>query len=722
MARNTLFDEALRLHQAGRLADAQGAYEQVLKLNPRHADALHYLGLARYQGGDRHAGRTLVEQALAIQPRNPDVHYNLGNILREGGDATAAAKHYRTAVELNPAHIQAQLNLAGVLSGLGEFDEATLILRQIVGRDPTNVDAHVNLGVLLEKQERFDAAEAALRKATELSTRSQSAAFNFGAFLQRCGRDREAIPRLRHAVHLRSDDADALNSLGVSLRRQRQFDEAIECFRQALRLQPNSAELFSNLGVALHAKGQLNDAIAAHKQALALDAAYTAAYKNLGPVYKEQGRLDDAIKCYRDALAIEPDHVVHSNLLFALCFKHDANPMEVFVEHRNFDARYAAPLRGTMPPPPNSREPSRRLKIGYVSPDFRRHPGGHFLLPALEHHDQDRYETYCYSVGGADDDFTERFRAAATHWVDAVAWPDAALANKIRDDGIDILVECAGHMARNRLLVFARKAAPVQVSFPLYPNTTGIAAIDYRIMDRFFAPPSADAVHTERILRMPDAHVCYEPGNRTIAPRSMPPSGETGSVMFGCFNNAAKLNEPTVELWSKLLLLVPEAKLTLKWLGLDETGPDLAAARFSRYGVGRDRLVFAGWSQEPYSPFQAVDISLDPLHCNGGTTTCDSLWMGVPVVTRYSETPFSRVGLCHLTNVGLTELIAADDDSYLEIARNLACSRDRLVSVRMGLRERFSASPLMDAPRYVRHLEAAYRDMWERWCSSGSSS
>jgi len=266
------------------------------------------------------------------------------------------------------------------------------------------------------------------------------------------------------------------------------------------------------------------------------------------------------------------------------------------------------------------------------------------------------------------------------------------------------------------MLVMARKPAPVQVSFPLYPNTTGLDAIDYRIMDPYFAPPGADALHAEILARLPDVHVCYTPGEDAPAPPDEPPSARTGHLTFGCFNNYAKVRDPVVRLWARILNALPDSRLVLKWYGMGEERPDWVHERFARFGVDPQRIRTLGFQKNQYAAYLDIDLTLDPFPANGGTTSCDSLWMGVPVVTLAGETPFSRVGLCHLSNLGMTELVARTPEDYESIVLGLARDPERLKRLRAGLRARMAASPLVDGRRYTRNLEAAYRTMWRRWC------
>ncbi|TAL12433.1 MAG: hypothetical protein EPO00_01785, partial [Chloroflexota bacterium] len=301
-------------------------------------------------------------------------------------------------------------------------------------------------------------------------------------------------------------------------------------------------------------------------------------------------------------------------------------------------------------------------------------------------------------------------------WTVLVDLDEEETARRIRSDGIDILVECTGHMAGNRMLVLARKPAPVQVSFPLYPNTTGLDAVDYRIMDPYFGPPGAEALHSEILVRLPDAHVCYTPGRDSPEPPARPPFLETGRFTLGCFNNYAKVRDPVVQLWARILKALPESRLVLKWSGLGEEQPEWVYERFAKAGAPVERIETLGFQKNQYDAYLGIDVTLDPFPANGGTTSCDSLWMGVPVVTLTGATPFSRVGLCHLSNLGLEELVARSPEEYEAIVVGLARDPGRLERLRLGLRQRMAASPLTDGRRYTLNLEAAYRTMWRRWC------
>ncbi|OAN54660.1 hypothetical protein A6A04_12100 [Paramagnetospirillum marisnigri] len=532
------------------------------------------------------------------------------------------------------------------------------------------------------------------------------------------GRSDEAAAAYYALVQMDDNHAGAWHNLGCILGRQERFEDAAICYRAATDADPNLVVSFNNLGGVLYHQHRLDEAMRAYGRVLELGET-ASVHHNIGMIYQDQGRLADAIASYRKAMEIDPGFKeAHSALLFCLCFDETSDPDQVFQEHLDYGRRHVAANKTPFAEHANARDPNRRLKVGYVSPDFRLHPCSHFVLPVLEHHDKSRFEIFCYFNRAVDDPYTELFRRVADHWSRCQEESDEALAARIRDDGIDILVECAGHMGNSRLPMFGLRPAPIQVSHPLYPNTTGVATMDYRIMDPIFAPPWADAWHSESLVRMPQVHVSYRPHRSDVAPSPEPPFRSNGYVTFGCFNNFAKIGESTVDAWSAILRRIPTAKLMLKWKGLgDREAERYARARFVQRGVDPDRIVLVGWSPDPYTPYHAIDIALDPFFANGGTTTCDALWMGVPIVTCHGRTPFSRVGLCHLTNIGLPDLITADAPAYIDKVAWLACDIDALSDLRRGMRERFMASPLMDGSGYTRHLEDAYRVMWRRWCA-----
>jgi predicted O-linked N-acetylglucosamine transferase (SPINDLY family) len=707
------------------------------------------LGLAAIEAGDLRLGVRALTSAVRHEPTHRIAHWALARALR-GLASPSAAKHERTAaavapdlpeawtalgahasdgrrrlvclrrpVALTPGAPAVHANLGGVLMQERRYAEAHRSLRHSLSLEPTAAAGH---GLEADLYARRGQAEKSLprwRRALALDPlRSESLAGAASCYLQ-AGDASSATPLLRRALVGDPAAVGALSNLGALLRSVERGVDGFRYLTRALAADPQNATALVNRVPIFRSNGWLRLAGRDGRRSLAADPGSAAGFGNLGGVHMIQSRLDDAARLFRRALACDPRRAeIHSNLLFTLCFDEAISPARLLDEHRAFDARHArhvrpADFRG-------SRDPERRLTLGFLSPDFRRHPGGHFLLPPIRHRDRAAFRVVCYHLHPTEDPTTERFRRNADDWRPVFGRSDADLAEQILDDSVDILMECAGHMAGNRLLTVARKPAPIVVSFPLYPATTGLGAVDYRIGDPYFTPPSTDAWHSERILRLPDAHVCYEPGDWAVDPTDEPPCRDRKTVTLGSFNNVAKIGSRTVRLWSQILRRVPHSVLVLKWSGLGDADPDWILDRFAAEGADRSRLKLSGSSPDPYTPYRDIDIALDPLHANGGTTTCDALWMGVPVVTWPGSTPFSRVGLCHLTNVGLPELIAATPQSYVDLVEDLASNVERLGTLRRGLRERFAASPLMDGPRYARNLEAALRRIWRQWCARQS--
>jgi predicted O-linked N-acetylglucosamine transferase (SPINDLY family) len=403
-------------------------------------------------------------------------------------------------------------------------------------------------------------------------------------------------------------------------------------------------------------------------------------------------------------------------LLFTLNYHPGLDPATVYEEHLRWSRVHADPLRSFIQPHGNDRTPDRRLRIGYVSPDFREHPVGHFLLPLLAQHDRGHFEIYCYAQVPAPDGLTRQLQAHADRWQSLIGLSDAQAADLVRHHQIDILIDVAGHTSQNRLLLFAHKPAPVQVTFLGYPNTTGLATMDYRLTDAHADPPGlTERWHAEQLWRIPQCAWCYQPA-------ASPPVGprREGPITFGCFNYFAKVTEPKLQLWARILHLVPESRLLLKtWALSSENAQQRVRQVLGEAGIGEERLELRGYEPvhgDHLALYQRLDVALDTYPYHGTTTTCEALWMGVPVVTMAGQTHASRVGVSLLYNSGLSELVATTPEEYIRLAAELAGDPPRLSQLRSTLRQRMEGSPLMDAPRFACDIEAAYRTMWRCWC------
>jgi protein O-GlcNAc transferase len=639
------------------------------------------------------------------------------------GNLPEAEQLYRRILEEDPQQVDA-LHLLGLLAHQrGRHDVAVQHISAALRLRPDFAEAHNNLGLALKAQGRLDEAVAAYRQALHLNPGFAEAHNNMGAALVQRGKLEEAIAAYQQALCLKPEYAKAHNNIGNALRLQGRHEEAVAAFRQALRLQPGLAEVYSNLGVVLFDQGRLEEAAAAHQEALRLKPDYAEAYNNLGNALRWQARHEEAVAAYRQALHLKPDYAeAHSSLLFALHYRPGVTLAELAAAHAEYERQHAAPLRALWRPHANSPDPERCLRLGFLSPDLRCHPVGFFAIRCLENLDRAHAEAICYSNSLTSDQLTDRFRAAAAAWRNVFGWSDERLAEQVRADKIDILVDLAGHTAGNRLLVFARKPAPVQVTWIGYEGSTGLAAMDYILADISVIPEGAEEHYCERVLRLPDSYVSYDPPS-AAPPEAAPPVLERGYATFGCCNNPAKITAPVIELWSRILHQVSGSRLVLKYRGMD----DPASVRRFREGFGgrgidegRVELLGPSSHEEYLAHYQQLDVCLDPFPFCGGVTTCEALWMGVPVVTCPGPTFAGRHSLSYLSTLGLTELITSDPDEYVQVAVQLATDCTRLKRLRAGLRAQMAASPLCDGKRFAANLLAVLRGVWRRWVNDGA--
>jgi predicted O-linked N-acetylglucosamine transferase (SPINDLY family) len=481
------------------------------------------------------------------------------------------------------------------------------------------------------------------------------------------------------------------------------------------------AEPLNNLGVLLRRLGRLEEATRPLKLAIKLDPGHSQASNNLAITEADQGRLHDAEKRLIASLERDPSYAVgHSNLVYFLNFRDDVDGRRLFEAHLEWGRRHAEPRAPEAPPEPANPDPLRRLRVGYVSPDFRRHSVSYFFAPVLEAHDRDRFEIFCYAELYNPDEVTERLRAASDGWVSITGLREDAAARRIEQDRVDILVDLAGHTADNRLLLFALRPAPIQVSWLGYPNTTGMRAMDYRLADAVVEPPGlADEQSVERVVRLPHGFHCYEPP--ADAPAVTPlPAASSRTVTFGSFNDLKKIQPAVIRSWARIMQRVPGSRLWLKCSSFgDAPTRELYAEAFERHGIERDRLTMiprVASTREHLELYGRIDIALDSFPYNGTTTTCEALWMGVPVVALWGDRHAGRVSASLLGRVGLEDWVAEDPGSYEELAVSWGSRLEDLARLRAGLRQRIAESPLCDPRRITRSIECAYRQMWRVRC------
>ena len=711
---------AMQHHRAGRLPEAERLGRQILAQQPNHAQALHLLGVIAAQLGSPGAAADLIRQAIALSPNDAEAHYHLGDALMDNGRPDEAIAAYRKAIALRPNYAEAYGGLGNALQDNGQIEEAIVAYRQAIIHRPDWAEAHNNLGDALTYKGQLVEAIAAYRHATALKPDYAEAYSNLGETLRQRGQLDEAVAACRQAIALNPNFPEAHCNLGNALKGNGQLDEAIAAYRQAITLRPGYAEAYSNLGEAQREKGQLEDAIASCRQAIACNSGLWAAHYNLGNALTLKGQLDEAIAAYRQAIAIDPASAwIDSSFIYMLHFHPAYDAGMIAQEHRRWSSQHAEPLRQLIEPHNNQRSPERRLRLGYVSPNFRDHVVGRNLLPLLLHHDRRQFHITCYSNARHPDALTRQFQQNVGAWQDIVDLSTEQAARQVRADQIDILVDLALHMGGSRLLTFARKPAPVQVTFAGYPGSTGLKAIDYRLSDPYLDPPGMDeSIYSEKTIRLPNSFWCYDPLECRDIPINQSPSAGSGFLTFGCLNNFCKVNDLAVSLWRQALQRVEESRLLL--LAPQGSHRQWLLERLAREGIDSSRIEFAAPRprREYLRLYHRIDLCLDTFPYNGHTTSLDSFWMGVPVVTLVGQTAVSRAGWCQLSNLGLEELAAQTPEQFVDIAVELAKDLPRLQVLRSTLRQRMERSPLMDAPRFARNIEAAYRQMWRTWCAA----
>ncbi|OGI48464.1 MAG: hypothetical protein A2W42_01110 [Candidatus Muproteobacteria bacterium RIFCSPHIGHO2_01_60_12] len=526
-----------------------------------------------------------------------------------------------------------------------------------------------------------------------------------------------AIANLRHAVELNPDHAPAHVDLGAALLSADRLEEAAASFRHVIRLDPSDYESLARLGRMLHSLGNLEEAAACYRKVLQWQPQWSAMYDSLGGILRAQGLIDESIASHRRAIEIAPnDAWAHSNLLLATQYLAEPDAAQIFVEHRRWADRHeqTLPRREWN----NARDPERRLRVGYVSADFRTHSVPFFFEPLLANHDRSAIEPFCYAAVQNPDDVTARLQGLAGGWRSFIGLTGMQVAEMTRADGIDILVDLAGHTGNNALKVFTYKPAPIQVTWLGYPDTTGLSTMDYCLTDVLSDPPGRESFFTESLVRLPGCFLCYQPvaGAPDVAP---PPALAKGYVTFGSFNHLPKLNTKVIALWAEVLHAVPGSRLFIKSLPLfDEATRERYYGLFDARGIGRDRVELTGHAAtqtEHLDLYRRLDIALDTFPYNGTTTTCEALWMGVPVVTLAGERHSGRVGVSLLNAVGHPEWIAESPEQYIALAERLAADLPKLAALRAGLRAHLAASPLCDRKAFAAKVEAAYREMWRTW-------
>lgn len=637
----------------------------------------------------------------------------------------------------------------------GRLEEAKAIYLRALQVDPRCADALNFLGCLVFQQGRHQEAVDLISRAIALNKKVPAYYCNLGNALLSIEKPKLAIKNYQQAIRLRPDYAAAFNNLGLAFSMQGR-KEALSAFKEAIRLQPSYSDAHFNLANAykefgdvgsaerhyresllhepvnigaaynlantLKETGRLMEAIGYYKESIRQNpASATLAYNNLGAVLLEQGKQAQAMECYREALRLDASNALaQSNLITAMAYS-STDAKDLFEECEKWDKKFAEPLRQGLLKFSNLPNPQRRLRVAYISPDFREHAVAFFIEPLLANHDHLNYEVLCYSDVLKPDEVTLRLKEYTDCWVDITGLADESVAQRILNDKVDILVDLAGHTNGNRLMVFARKPAPLQISWFGFPASTGVKTFDYRFTDEVIdVPGESEKYYVEKLVRLQRFYACYRPDAETGDVEELP-SKSKGYVTFASLNNFAKVTPDMLKIWARILQSVPDSRLWIQAAGLDESSlANEIRSLFRECKIDTKRVELRGRSTlgDFLKLNREVDVVLDTFPFNGGVTTCHALWMGLPVVTLAGKSAASRIGYSILSLVGLDELVSKAPDDYIRIATHLAKNEAKLRGLRFGLRDMMFASGLLDGQGFAREVEQAYTEIWREWCMS----
>ncbi|HWE01024.1 MAG TPA: tetratricopeptide repeat protein [Tepidisphaeraceae bacterium] len=680
------YDEANRLHQAGDLRQAAEIYRRILDADPSHADSMHYIGVIALQSGRAAQAIDIFTRSIALRPTAANYYTNLGAAYQSLGRYAEAIAAHETAVRLQPGSADAVSGLAFACYLQGDVKRTERYCLEGLRLNPDHAELWNTQGNIRRMQGRMAEAAAMFGKAVQFNP--------------------------RHAL--------AHNNLACTLQVLRKPQEAIAHYRQALAMYPDYAEAHSNLATLLHDMGDFEQAESHLREAARLQPNLAVVRKNLGGVLQSQGKFDEAIASFRAAEALAPtESPASSNILLCMNYDPKIDTPALFAEHLRWARKFgAASTFG--PSAAHDRDPDRRLRIGYVSPNLNVHPLTHFFEPILTHHDPAQVDVICYSDMSSPDATTARLKAASPGWRDVFAQSDVELANLIRSDGIDILVDLAGHTSRGRVRMFAHKPAPVQVNYLGYPYTSGLKAMDYRLTDSIADPPGEPVSYTEELVRLPGGFCCFDPGPG--APDVGPsPAARNRYVTFGSLHNLLRLNHSVLEAWSEILRAAPTSRLLIFRDTLQRKGRNDLTRFFKEQGISPDRIDLQNQTPKGgsfLSVYHGIDISLDTFPWSGHTTSCQALWMGVAVVTLYGARHAGRMVASVLHHAGLERFIAQSPRGYVKLAADLAGDIRALAELRGRLRAQVSGSALCDYAGFTRNLEQTYRRMWRRRCAA----
>jgi predicted O-linked N-acetylglucosamine transferase (SPINDLY family) len=745
-------NKALALHSQGQLDEAINLYEQILRSRPGDQSVVANLASALVRAGRTDEGLSLYEELTNQAGRQPEVWFNYANALQRAGNLTKARQTFERTLEVAPKFFPAALNLANLIRDAGDSEEAVTRYRRAIAMKPEHPKPRVNLARLLRSQKRFnetrevlddglksdslsvellyerallgyetgetDVALQAVEQLLKIQPTYGIAYTLIGLVEYERGNVQSAVQWWNRLAKLEPNNPEPHINLGTLRQKERRHEQAVGHFREAVSRAPNDLGANLKLGLILSTTGHVSEAKQIGLRLTEMRPDRSEGFSLLANGLHEQGLCEESRTAFDEALAKQSDDsTLIGNALFSSLYSDTLSDDEILSIHSQLSTRLhqlATEHDEPTPCPVRVRSADSRIRVGYLSPDLLKHPVGYFVEPILERHDRNKFEVFCYSDNGSCDELTKRLQVFDLTWHECATWSDRRLEEQIRSDRLDILIDLSGHTAKNRAMVLSRKPAPIQATYLGYPGKTERPANDWLIADYHVCPTDQQVGSHERITRLANCFLCYQsqPDTPDVAP---PPFQKNGFITFGSFNHLAKLTDSTVHLWSRVLNSVPDSKLVLKALPLaDEGTRRLAQQRFVDCGIDPKRI-------EPLPPtvplsaflaeYSRMDIALDTVPYNGGTTSCDALWMGVPVVTLPGGRFSSRMGASVLKTVGLEELVANDADDYVRLAASLASDTRNLQDFRSTLRNQVSVSPLCNAAEFSRDFETVLQEI-----------
>jgi protein O-GlcNAc transferase len=704
------------LTDLGQLNEANTSFSKAILLRPEYAEAYSNLGnVLRMLGSLIEAERSCTA-AIRFQPGLAEAHNNLGNVLRDMGRTTDAELSYRKAIELQPNYAEPYNNLGNVLGAMGRLSEAHYLYLQAIELNPNLPDSHCNLGVIQNKLGKTVEAELSFRNAIQLAPDYPEPYCNLGVLLKETGRFSEAEASYREAIRINPDYAEAHSNIGNLLNEIRNHVEAEKSCRTAIGLKPEFSEAYNNLGNVLHDMGRLVEAESCYAEALRLKPDLADAHLNLGMTLQEFCYFKEAESRYRESIRLRPNFIkAYDNFLFMVNYDENREIDDIYLEYKKYSKFVQDLGLKKYSHISKRRYQDGRIRIGYVSPDFKGHACRFFMEPLFRSHDKKRFKLYAYSNVSVPDIHTQRLKKYFDVWCDIFSMTDQAVAQRIYDDGIDVLIDLAGHTRGNRLTVFSMKPAPIQVTYPIGTGyTSGLTEIDYFLGDEFLVPEGSDRYFSESIFRLSNPIFCYEHPSDVFFETNDLPFLKNGYITFGSLSRTIRINDKLLSVWKEIISRVPNSRLRLdQKIFSDQSVREEFLNRFDRLGMPIERVELVS-SHPHWLSYHEIDVVLDCFPHNAGTTTFESLWMGVPVLTKLDRPSVGRLGASILASLGLNEWIAKDDTDYINKAVHFSSNTEILSALRSSLRSMLEVSELSAPDTITKKLESAYLSIFDK--------